>query len=229
MTTTQGFDRGWSLYQRHLAEPVSGTFELLGRQWDLADGVFAPNLTPVTQTFTEWLPFPVGGSFLEVGCGAGVTAVSAALAGCARVAALDISAAAVANTEQNAARHGVADRVQVLHSDLFDALPAGSTFDLIFWNSNFAEPPDGFTNDTDLQHAFFDPGYAAHDRYLAEGPDRLAPDGRLLLGFSDIGSRQRLEDAAAARGLRLDLLESRDGRPAAPVVFQLLEISRRDA
>lgn len=224
----QGFSRGRSLYQRHLDRPESETFSLLGREWELLDGVFAPTLTPVTEIFTSWLPFPSGGSFLDVGCGAGVTAVSAALAGCASVMALDISAAAVANTQHNVARHGVTDVVEVLRSDLFDEVPAGRSFDLIFWNSSFAEPPEGFVNGTDLHHAFFDPDYRTHERFLRQAPHWLTAHGRLLLGFSDIGNWERLKALAENLGLQVRLVRQQDGRPAVPLVFQLLEISGWD-
>ena len=61
-------ERAHALYQRNLdfaARPSE--FSLLGREWDLLDGVFAPSFTPVTALFTSWLPYPVGGSFLEMG------------------------------------------------------------------------------------------------------------------------------------------------------------------
>lgn len=41
----QGFDRGWALYQRHLDRSRSQTFTLLGLEWELLSGVFAPNST----------------------------------------------------------------------------------------------------------------------------------------------------------------------------------------
>lgn len=52
---------------------------------------------------------------------------------------------------------------------------------MIFWNSNFAEAPDGFVNETDLNHAFF------------------AAGGRLLLGFSSIGNTVLLDELCARR------------------------------
>jgi release factor glutamine methyltransferase len=118
-----------------------------------------------------------------MGSGTGVTAVSAALAGCLRVTALDISSAAVQNTRRNVVRHGVVDRMDVRHSDLFDALSADERFDLIYWNSNFVEAPSDFVNASDLHHAFFDPGYETHRRYLLQAPYHLSERGRLLLGF----------------------------------------------
>src|SRR5438105_9367730 len=114
-------------------------FSLLDREWTLLDDVFSPALTPVTELFTAWIPYPKGGRFLEMGCGAGVTAVVAALSGCREVTAVDIGASAVQNTRVNAAQHGVADRMRVLHGDLFDPLDPGDRYDMIFWNSNFTE------------------------------------------------------------------------------------------
>jgi release factor glutamine methyltransferase len=132
-----GFDRGSDLMRRHLAGRTGPTqFTLMGRDWDLLDGVFNPSYTPVTRLFSEHLPYPRDGSFLEMGCGAGVTAVVAALSGCRSVTALDISEAAVANTKLNAVRHGVADTVQVELNALFDALAPDERLDVIFWNSN---------------------------------------------------------------------------------------------
>jgi release factor glutamine methyltransferase len=222
-----GFDRGSDLLKRHLAcddEPTE--FTLMGRTWLLLGGVFNPSYTPVTQLFSEHLPYPPGGSFLEMGCGAGVTAVIAALSGCRTVTALDISPAAVANTKLNAARHGVADTVRVAQSDLFSALAPDERFDMIFWNSNFAEPPDGFVNETDLHHAFFDPGYTAHRRFVREAPGRLTERGRLLLGFCSIGNADRLAQECAEAGLRIELVwsQSRVVEAGTSFEFQILEL-----
>ena len=209
-----GFSRGYALFQRHLDDPDRPReFELLGRDWDLLDGVFSPAYTPAPQLFSEWLPYPEGGAFLEVGSGAGVTSVVAALSGCRTVTALDISEAAVENTRRNARRHGVEERVRVMRSDLFTALPAADRFDLIFWNSSFAEPPDEFVNQTDLHHAFFDPGYSAHQRYLAGAAKHLTPDGRLMLGFSSVGNWPRLRELCAEIGLDITVVPQRHAGP----------------
>ncbi len=56
--------------------------------------------------------FP-GAVVLDVGCGSGVLSVAACLLGAARAEAIDISPAAVAVTEANAARNGVAGAVTV--------------------------------------------------------------------------------------------------------------------
>jgi release factor glutamine methyltransferase len=228
MTPQRGFARGQQLFRRHLNDPSQTDFELLGRRWTLLAGVFAPTYTPVTELFTTWIPYPLGGTLLEMGSGTGVTAVSAALAGCRQVTALDISSAAVENTRRNVERHGVADRVDVRHSDLFDAVSAGERFDLIYWNSNFVEAPQGFVNATDLHHAFFDPGYDTHRRYLMQAPGHLSQRGRLLLGFSDLGSWTELRTACDGAGLTAEILRTQRCQLETSIEFQLVELRPAD-
>lgn len=213
----------------------STTFRLHGREWDLLPGVFAPDHCVSTGFFTESVPFPVGGSFLEVGCGTGVTAVTAAERGCSRVTATDISAAAVENTRLNAARHGLADRVELYQGDVFDGLGPEDRFDLIFWNSPFIDPgaDDGPAagpahDDTrrHLRQAVFDPGYRAHRRYLTGAGARLTAGGRLLLGFSDLGDHDALRRLAADAGLRISVLRT-SGDLVRGVDYQLLELVPR--
>ncbi|MBP2326419.1 release factor glutamine methyltransferase [Kibdelosporangium banguiense] len=217
--------RAQALFERNRETRGRPTeFTLLDRKWELLEGVFAPCYTPVTGLFTEWLPYPQGGTFLEVGSGAGVTAVMAALSGCDAVTALDISQAAVENTRHNAELHAVEDRVRVLQSDLFDELQPGDRFDMIFWNSNFVEMRRDFVNDTDLHHAFFDPGYVAHRRYLHDAPRHLTENGRLLLGFTDLGNWTALRRLCAQAGLEISLLRSERRQTEITIEFQLLEI-----
>jgi release factor glutamine methyltransferase len=219
-----GFARGSRLHRRHLQPGALPTeFALLDREWTLLPGVFAPVYTPVTRLFTSWLPYPCGGRFLEMGSGAGVTAVTAALLGC-EVTALDIAEASVHNTRLNAIRHGVADRVQVHHSDLFEAVADDERFDLIYWNSSFALPPPGFSIETEIEHAFFDPGYATHRRFIAEAGRYLARGGRLLLGFSDLGSCPELAAACAAGGRSARIIRSERVELDVTIEFQLVEL-----
>lgn len=200
-------------------------FDLMGRTWTLLPGVFAPVHTSSTELFSSWLPFPVQGRFLEIGSGAGVTAVTAALAGCAHVTALDISRAAVANTRANALRHDVADRVRVLRSDLFDALDPGEQYDVIYWNSNVIDAPPEFEYLDELQWAFFDRDYAAHSRFLTQGPKLLAPAGRMFLGFNTLGNKERLRVMADGLGLELRTFRRRAGAVGGiGVELSLLEI-----
>jgi release factor glutamine methyltransferase len=219
--------RAQSLLRKHVEDSARpAEFTLLGRDWELMEGVFAPTYTPVTRLFTTWIPYPPGGTFLEMGCGAGVTAVVAAQSGCMRVTALDISATAVENTRRNAERHEIAGRVRVLQSDMFDALGTEERFDMIFWNSNFVETPEGFVNETELHHALFDPQYQAHRKFLKQAPRYLAGHGRLLLGFSDLGNYSLLRDMCDEARLSITVLHAEKRDLGQTVEFQLLELRR---
>lgn len=213
--------------QRHRSPDRPPVFTLFDREWDLVPDVYAPVYASSTRLFTQWLHYPEGGAMLEIGCGAGVTAVTAALSGCRRVVAVDINPAAVENTRLNITRHGVAERVRVLESDMYDALDPADTFDLIFWNSNFVEAPAGTAYESDLARAFYDPGYACHERYLAGAHRHLRPHGRLLLGFADLGNRDRLEEMAQRYRYRIGTLtdERRTTASGRTVTFQLLDFA----
>ncbi|TVL89630.1 methyltransferase domain-containing protein [Streptomyces sp. SAJ15] len=186
-----------------------GRFRLAGRDWTLLDDVFAPVYSPSTEVFLELLDFPPGGSVLEIGCGTGVIAVSAALAGCTRVVATDINPHAVRNAELNAARHGVAERVRCHTGDLFAPLAPEDRFDLVFWHSNFVLAPDGLERLDAHDLAYVDPGYRAHRDYLSQAPHRVRPGGTALLGFSSRGDAARLHHLAAAVGVTVEQIAHR--------------------
>ncbi len=192
-----GFERAQRLLVEHQGRGREEDVTVLGREWIVLPDVFSPALTPVTALFTSWLPCPLGGTFLEIGCGAGVTAVTMAVRGCTRVWATDISPVAVENAQLNAIRHGVVDRMRFAASDLFSSLSSDVRFDVVYWNSNFVLPPPDFRNESALHHALFDPGYRAHQRFVTGVASRLAAGGRAFLGFSSLGSWPDLQSACA--------------------------------
>ena len=226
MPEQRTFEVALGVFSRHAQSEARPTeFEMLGLTWDLLEGVFVPVYTSSTELYSAWMPYPAGGSFLEVGCGAGVTAVLAALRGCRSVTALDVAAAAVSNTRRNAERHGVGDRVRVLQSDMFAGLDADDRFDVIFWNSNYAEAPADFVYETELQQAFFDAGYRSHRAYVSGARAHLADGGRGLLGFGNVGNRPLLDELAAEAGLRVRLLQHASRTTTVTMDYQLLELA----
>ncbi|MGX4653928.1 50S ribosomal protein L11 methyltransferase [Micromonospora sp. SCSIO 07396] len=213
---------------------TASEFSLDGRRWDLLPGVFAPSSSPTTGFSLQLLGlagprrtrFP--GSLLEIGCGTGVIAVSAALAGSDRVVATDINPAAVANTRLNAERHGVADRCTVVHSDLFDALDPQLRFDTVFWHSNYVLAPETYRWETMHQRAYVDPGYVTHRRFLESAWRWARPGGSVLLHVSARGRLDRLREIATEYGQTLHPLrtEAFDER-GLPVEHLLLEVAHR--
>ncbi|WP_434740117.1 methyltransferase domain-containing protein [Micromonospora sp. SH-82] len=216
------------LRQRHTDIVEPQTFRLLGQEWDLLPGVYAPNLTPSAALYAEWLPYPVDGAFCEVGCGTGYISVLAAQRGCARVTALDISPAAVDNTRRNADRHAVAGQVTARCGDVFEPLDAGDRYDLVFWNSNFVDVELPESPDAMLDRAFADPGYTTHDTFLRTVAAHLAPGGRVMLGFTDLGDTGLLTRLAAAHGWRLEPRRRAVGEyPDGELRYELIELVRR--
>ncbi|MFJ4779875.1 50S ribosomal protein L11 methyltransferase [Streptomyces sp. NPDC088762] len=186
---------------------------MCGREWDLLDEVFAPLYSPSTGIALDFLDLNGQkarhtGSFLEIGCGSGVTAVMAALAGCERVVASDISPRAVENAAANAERHGVHDRLRAVHSDLFSGLGEDERFDTIFWSSNYVLAPDSYEYKSVHERAYVDAGYQAHRRYLEQAPRWLTPNGSALLHFSDRGDVRALYRIAQECGRELRTLRS---------------------
>ncbi|MBB6174740.1 release factor glutamine methyltransferase [Nocardiopsis mwathae] len=182
-------------------------FKLLGLRWTLLHGVYDPSTDPAAWMDVKKTPYPVGGRFLEMGCGAGMASVYGALQGCAEVVAADIAPEALENTRVNAERHGVADRVRTVQSDVFSGIDATERFDAIYWGSPFIEPPDEYGPD-EAHPAYFDNGYASHRRFLREARHYLAPGGRLFLGFGTEGNWDLLERIAAESGLRTSVVAS---------------------
>lgn len=93
-----------------------------------SERVFEPNLT--TRTLAECVVIPPGSRVLDLGCGVGPLAIYAALKGAREVYAVDVMAEACAYARRNVELNGVADRVKVVQSNLFENLP-DEKFDVI--------------------------------------------------------------------------------------------------
>lgn len=129
-----------------------------------------------------------GDRVLDMGTGCGVNAILAAARG-AQVVAVDVNAKAIAAARANAERNGVADRVQVRHSDVFSDVDGA--FDLIVFDPPFRWfKPRGLA-----ETAITDEGYRAMTSFFRQACRHLAPDGRMLIfvGTSgDIGYLKHL-------------------------------------
>ena len=183
-------------------------FELVGLEWDLLDDVWPPAYSPGGELFADLIPFASMSSFLEMGCGTGTMSVLAALAGVDRVVGLDLNPAAVRNTEMNAKRHGVADRVTARESDLYSAVDPGERFDGIYWNPPFLNAPEDLVDSSIWHETMFDPAYAKLRRFLAEGRGLLTPRGRAYLWFGEaLGNPTLVNDLAKETGYELHVLK----------------------
>jgi release factor glutamine methyltransferase len=192
-----------STYEQWLArrahhEPVQyiiGEQEFYGLTLRVTPDVLIPR--PETEHLVEALlqrvPHDQPLRIADIGTGSGAIAIALAhnLPN-ASITALDNSAPALAIARENAARHGVANRIRFLESDLLAAV-SGETFDVIVSN-----PP--YVPDTEIlepQVRNFEPhsalyagpsGLETYQRLIPQARQSLKPGGWLLL---EIGHGQR--------------------------------------
>jgi len=95
---------------------------------ELASGVFQPTTT--TQLLAEHMGNVKGKTVLDLGCGSGPIAITAALNGARKVYAVDLMAEACQATLRNAKLNGAAGVVEVRQGDLFEPLK-GLRFDVM--------------------------------------------------------------------------------------------------
>jgi release factor glutamine methyltransferase len=159
---------------------------------------------------------------LDVGTGSGCLAVTVAVRHKgARLTAVDVSGDALEVARRNAARHGVADRIDFRQGDLFAPLQSGSRFDFILSNPPYIPTAEVETLAPGVRD--FEPrlaldgggdGFGLFDRLVGDAPEYLEPGGYLLI---EIGAAQ--EEAARSRiealaGYELaPTLRDAEGRP----------------
>ena len=151
-----------------------------------------------------WLDLDQALDVLEIGTGSGC--IAAALAWhwpALRVDAVDISLEALEIAKQNIERLGLTDRVQLLESDVFDALRDRNDsrqYDLIISNPPYVPDdsmkslPDEYRHEPALALVAGPDGLAVVRRLVLEAPDYLRPEGWILV---EVGEAQ----AAAERWL----------------------------
>lgn len=133
-----------------------------------------------------------GPRIADVGTGSGIVAVSAAKhLPQARITAIDSSSAALAVARQNAADHGVADRIEFVLSDLFAALDPQQRFQIVASNppyvaeGEFDKLPPTVRNYEPRAALVAGPrGTEVIERLLPQAAQRLEPGGWLLLEVS---------------------------------------------
>lgn len=163
-----------------------------GRDFRVTEAVLDPR--PETEgLIAEALAGPAAQRLLDLGTGSGILAVTLlAEWPAARGVACDISCAALEIAAQNAARHGVSARVDLIRSDWFAAVPG--RFDLIVANPPYIAAAEmaGLAEEVrghDPRAALTDEadGLTAYRTIIAGAGAHLDPGGRILL---EIGWRQ---------------------------------------
>lgn len=190
------------LVRRARHEPVQyilGETEFFGLTFQVTPAVLIPRpeTEHLVEAAIERVPRDAQVRICDVGTGSGCIAVSLAhaLTGAA-VTAVDISTGALQVARRNAERHGVAERVRWVESDLLRAV-RGERFDMVVANPPYvrnAEILEEQVREYEPHAALFagPTGVEAYERLIPQACEVLVPGGWLLL---EIGHGQR--DAVA--------------------------------
>jgi ribosomal protein L3 glutamine methyltransferase len=178
---------------------LTGSAFFADLEFDIDEHVLVPR-SPVAELildrFRPWIDAERIRAVLDLCTGSGCIAVATAVhLPEARVTASDISASALAVAARNVQRHGVGERVNLVHSDLFDAL-SGRRFDLILANPPYvpagevATLPAEYRAEPGLGLASGADGLDAVLQILLDAPRHLGEDGALICEVGE--SEQRL-------------------------------------
>lgn len=197
-----------SIARRANREPfqhITGRQEFYGLDFLVTPDVLIPR--PETELIVERALELLNGNqrFLEIGVGSGCISVAILKhAPKATAIAVDVSDAAIAVARRNAEMHGVADRLNIINSDVFANVPA-ATFDLIVSNPPYV-PLAEYTGlqpevrDHDPRAAVTDEstGLTIIERIIAGAPQFLYAGAHLLIeiGHGQAAQVQTLIDPA---------------------------------
>ncbi len=131
-------------------------------------------------------------SIADVGTGSGILAINAALElPAARVAAFDLSPAALDVARQNARTHGVEARLDFYQGDLFEGSSSLPTFDFVVSNPPYVSDSEFDALDAGVRD--FEPkmalvagpnGTSVIERLIPQAAERLRPGGWLIIEIS---------------------------------------------
>jgi methylase of polypeptide subunit release factors len=200
------------------------TVRIQGRDFIIEPNVCSPLIFVDSFLFTGKIPVKEGENFLEIGCGAGIIGITAALDQKARVLGVDINPLAIDNTILNANLLGAIDRVEVRWSDVFSNIKLEEKFDVVFWAVPFTHVER--ENLSELEMAVYDPFYRSLTLFFEQANLHLTLNGRVFFGFSTkLGDEENLRLIASQYGWELDIFDviyTANGIP-----FEIFEAVRR--
>lgn len=154
---------------------------------------------------------------LDLCTGSGCVAVAIAKnVAASTVTAVDISPAALTIAAENAAKHGVSDRVAFFEGDLFAPLPATERFDIIVSNPPYVRTDELAGLEADVR--MYEPRLALNGgadgldlvrSIIAAAPDWLNPGGWLMLEI-DPQQFAAVDELGARTGKFVEMAKSKD-------------------
>jgi S-methylmethionine-dependent homocysteine/selenocysteine methylase/SAM-dependent methyltransferase len=141
---------------------------------------------------------------LDVGCGTGILGIQLALNGASHVRAIDIDERAVRNTESNAHRNGVGERMTAARIDIFPWVPE-ERYEVIVAcvDQTPVDPEQQVTGHRPIDYW----GRTPLDPVLAKLADALAPEGVAYVVQLSILSQRRTAELLAAGGLEVRVVD----------------------
>jgi ribosomal protein L3 glutamine methyltransferase len=142
----------------------------------------------ILDQFAPWVVPDTVTDILELCTGSGCLAIMAADAFAeAQVDAVDISVDALAVAQRNVADYGLNERVHLIESDLYQAIPAGKQYDLIFSNPPYVNSismaclPDEYRAEPNIALAGGDDGMDLVRIIVRDAGRYLKPNGILVV------------------------------------------------
>jgi S-methylmethionine-dependent homocysteine/selenocysteine methylase len=141
---------------------------------------------------------------LDVGCGTGILGIQLALNGASHVRAIDIDERAVRNTEANAHRNGVSERMTAARIDIFPWVPE-ERYEVIVAcvDQTPVDPEQQVTGHRPIDYW----GRTPLDPVLTKLADALAPEGVAYVVQLSILSQRRTTELLAAAGLAVRVVD----------------------
>ena len=141
---------------------------------------------------------------LDVGCGTGILGIQLALNGASHVRAIDIDERAVRNTETNAHRNGVGERMTAAQIDIFPWVPE-ERYEVIVAcvEQTPVDPEPHATGHRPIDYW----GRTPLDPVLTKLADALAPEGVAYVVQLSILSQRRTAELLAAAGMEVRVVE----------------------
>lgn len=183
---------------------ILGESWFYGRTFFVSPSVMVP--TPETEVLCEAAIRFIKSAGLtkpriaDLGVGSGVISITLAkeLPDC-EILAVDISDEAIGVAKRNADTLGATDRIRFMQSDYFENIPPGTRFDLIVANPPYISdeeyrslPPEVLA-DPKLSLVSGPEGLDAIKVIVRDGPDHLAPGGRIMFEIGYNQGRQVTE------------------------------------